>query len=278
MISELESVYKNKPIILWVEDLLTRTWLHQVWEDDDIGLLVAGGNDAVFGAVKDAREAGHTNVFGFRDRDFISSNQSDWLAQAKNPTVFVPDAHEVENFLLDFPGLAALGASYNPRKRSAGDLEIQAQRRAASGLWWMAARATIADVRTEVTGDFPSHPKLGNPVLSSLTDAQLDLEQRLLQSGWSTRIRAAIPSLDANWIAGRLTHHEALLRVQLNDGSWRWSWSGKELFAHVAGYLGYAVFDLAKGLAEQQRANGTVDPVMTDLRAALRKRTGLEVW
>jgi len=276
--SELESLYKNKPIILWVEDQLTRAWLHHLWQDADIGLLVAGGNDAVFGAVKDAREANHTNVFGFRDRDFIASNQAHWLTPSKNPTVFVPEAHEVENLLLDFNGLAALNANYNPHPRTAEQIYVRAHQHATSGLWWMAVRATISDVRMEVTGDFPSHPRLGNPVLSSLADAQQDLERRLLHSDWSARMRTEVMALDARWITARLTQHEARLRDQLSDESWRWGWSGKELFSHVAGFLGCAVPDLAKGLAEHQRAMGTIDPVMTGLRAALRKRTGLQAW
>lgn len=278
MTSSLESFYKNKPIILWVEDQLTRTWLHHLWQDADIGLLVAGGNDAVFGAVKDAREAGRTNVFGFRDRDFIASNQPHWLVQAKSPPVFVPDAHEVENLLLDFDGLAALNTNYNPHARSAADLQARAHQRATQGLWWMAARATIADVRMAVTKEFPSHPRLGNPVLASFADALRELEQRLLHSTWGTQIQAFVPALDQNWIATRLKHHEVLLQGYLADGSWRWSWSGKELFSHVAGYLECKVPDLAKGLAEHQRGRSTVDPAITDLRTALRKRTGLEPW
>ena len=83
MPSELSSLYKNRPVVLWVEDPLTRTWLHHLWQDADIGLLVAGGNDAVFAAVRDARAEGHVNVFGFRDRDFIPSNQARWGDPAK---------------------------------------------------------------------------------------------------------------------------------------------------------------------------------------------------
>ena len=36
--------------------------------------------------------------------------------------------------------------------------------------------------------------------------------------------------------------------------------------------------DLAKGLAEIQRGNGTVDAALTDLRAALRKRASVDPW
>jgi hypothetical protein len=278
MTSELESLYTKRKVVLWVEDELTRLWLRALWQDSDFALFVAGGNEAVRAVVADARAAGRGNVFGVRDRDFSAPNRAHWLVQAKNPTVFVPDAHEVENFLLDFQGLASLDANYNPHARTADDLADRAHQRANEGLWWMAARATIADVRLLVTGDFPSHPKLGTPALASLADARQELEKCLVHSDWGVRIRAYVPCLDAAWIAERLTHHEAVLRAHLDDGSWRWTWSGKELLSHVAGYLGCAVPDLAKGLAEHQRANGTIDPVMTDLRTALRKRSGLEAW
>jgi hypothetical protein len=276
--SELESLYKNRPVLLWVEDTLTRAWLRQLWQDADIGVLVAGGNDAVFAAVKDAREGGHANVFGVRDRDFTSPNQAHWLDRAKTPTVFVPEAHEVENLLLDFDGLAALDANHNPRRRTAEDLAQRAHQRASEGLWWMAARATIAEVRMGVTADFPSHPKLGSPPLTSRDDAQRALEARLLGSAWGAGVRTVVNGLDARWVAEHLEQHGARLQAQLDDGAWRWTWSGKELFAHIAGYLGCAVPDLAKGLAEHQRTHDRVDPVMIELRAALRKRAGVEGW
>lgn len=280
MTSDLSSLYKNRPILVWVEDSLTRAWLHHLWQDSDIGLLVAGGNDAVFGAVKDAHESGHANVFGFRDRDFIQSNQASWLDPARNPTVFVPEAHEVENFLLDFQGLAALGPGHNPHGRTAVALEQRAQDHAERSLWWMAVRATIADLRHQLTEGFPSHPKLKVEALASMQDAQAMLEARLLNSPWGVHLKQVVPGLDPAWIEDRLRHHEAALRLALDDGTWRWTWSGKELFAQVAGYLnqGGLVADLAKGLAAHQRQHDTTDPTMANLRSALRRRAGVDGW
>jgi hypothetical protein len=130
MSSELSSLYKNRPITLWVEDGLTRAWLRGLWDDADIGLLVAGGNDAVAGAVRDARGAGHGNVFGVRDRDFLATNRAAWLDPTKQPTVFVTEAHELENHLLDFDGLAALSPNHNRQRKTAAQLEAVVGRRA----------------------------------------------------------------------------------------------------------------------------------------------------
>ncbi len=226
MPSELSSLYRNKPVVLWVEDLLTRTWLQQLWQDSDIGLLVAGGNDAVRAAVRDARAEGHANVFGFRDRDFVAPNQANWLDRTKDPTVFVPDAFEVENYLLDFAGLGGLGPNHNPQQRAAGDLQARAHAHASASLWWMASRATIVDARAAVTGGFPGHPNLTNPPsLTTQADAQAALEGLLLRSAWATRVQAWVPGLDVAWIGGRLTAHEATLNRELASGAWRWTWS-----------------------------------------------------
>lgn len=279
MTSALSSLYKNKKLVLWVEDPLTRAWLHHLWQDTDLALLVAGGNDAVFAAVRDARASGHGSVFGFRDRDFIASNQGRWLDPGSRLEVFVPDALEVENFLLDFTGLANLAPAHNPRARTADDLEARARAHATQSVWWMAARATIADARAAVTHQFPEHPRLGNPpILTSQQATQADLEGRLLRSSWGQQLQRWVPSLNAPWIAASLTTHHAALTAALGNGRWRWSWSGKELFGPVAGHMGISVVDLAQGLADHQRRTGTIDPAMTALRIALRARAGLDAW
>lgn len=276
MPSELSSLYKNKPVVLWVEDTLTRAWLSALWQDGDTGILVAGSNNGVFAAVQDARADGHRNVFGFRDRDFKAPNQANWLNPAKNPTVFIPEAFEVENYLLDFAGLAALGLSHNPMERTAGDLQARAQARAAESLWWMAAKATVADAQVAIVGDFPRPPPLTNPpTLNSIADAQASLEGLLLQGAWASRVKQWVPMLDAAWIANRLTAHEATLQQQLGNGDWRWAWSGKEVFNAVAGHMQTPVTDLAKGLAAHQRLTLTVTQALLDLHTALRTRAGI---
>lgn len=283
MTSALSSFYKNRPIILWVEDPLTRTWLQQVWHDADISLLVAGGTNAVQAAVKDAREAGHANVFGFSDRDFRDANQDRWLARDKNPPVFIPEAFEVENFLLDFDGLAALGPAFNRHRRSAAEIEGRARALAEQSAWWMAARATIADVRTLLLDDFPEHPPLTrSPALTCLDETRAELVVRLLDSRWGARLARWPTDIDAAWITEKLGQHHQALAAQLGSGEWRRTWSGKELFGPIGSFLGgFAKAqwpDLAKGLAAHQRSSGSVDPALVALRTALRRRAGLDPW
>lgn len=223
-------------------------------------------------------------MFGFRDQDFIQSNQDNWLDSSKNPTVFVPSVHEVENLLLDFDGLAALDANYNRQARAAGDPLDRAYQLAREALWWMAAKATIADVQERITDGFPKHPKLGIAAMANRSAAQAELDRLLLSSEWGTAIRALVPQLTQSWIADRFAQHEVDLRGHLEDESWRRTWSGKELWKRVVGYMlnskvsAAIQLDFAKGLAEHQRANSSVDPSMIDLRAALRKRAGLDAW
>ncbi len=39
--SDLPTLYKSKKVYVWVEDEETRTYLGEVWQDPDIGLLRA---------------------------------------------------------------------------------------------------------------------------------------------------------------------------------------------------------------------------------------------
>ncbi|MCB9740039.1 MAG: hypothetical protein H6747_12305 [Deltaproteobacteria bacterium] len=278
MSSELSALYKNRPVILWVEDELTRIVLRALWQDPDIGLLIAGGSQAVRSTVNDARRAGHENVFGIRDRDFGRSNQERWLRPESHVDVLIPDAFEIENHLLQFDALAGLGAAHNPRCRTAAELQAKAQAVAEGSLWWMAVRATIAASRVQLTDGFPAHPSLRNaPSLRTEAEALATLEERLLQSEWGLRVQNWVPTLDRAWIVERMREQEARLRADLESGSWRFNWSGKEVLAVVADDMGCGVADVARGLAGS--AGGAGDfAALRNLHAAIRKRSGLDDW
>ena len=79
--SHLAPLLSQWPVIVWVEDRLTRAYLQDIWQADNalVQILVAGGNEAVAGVVHDLRVLGHANVFGFADRDFRSTNRDKWL-------------------------------------------------------------------------------------------------------------------------------------------------------------------------------------------------------
>jgi hypothetical protein len=103
--SHLAAIY-TAPLVLWVEDPLTRDYLDAIWTDPDIRFLIAGGNESIPTVVEGARSDGHAHVFGFIDRDFRTSNRARWANPASRVSVFIPEAHEVENYLLDVDALA----------------------------------------------------------------------------------------------------------------------------------------------------------------------------
>lgn len=279
MPSELSSLYKNKPIVLWVEDDLTRTWLHQLWLDADIALLVAAGNDAVHAAAHDARRAGHHNVFGFRDRDFLTSNRSNWLRRTSDTLVFIPEVFEVENYLLDPDGLAALDRSVNRHRRLTQQIEAHIKDAAKESHWWMAVRATLAEVRVIVTDGFPKDPKLKNPSpLHDQAHAEAELAA-LVDSEWGKKLKKWAPTLDLALLRPILLKHHATLDAALQSGEWRRSWSGKELLNRLKNHLGHTDDDdLAKALAQRHRRSGSTPQELLDLRLALRRRAGLDPW
>src|SRR4051812_26101719 len=109
-------------INLWVENALSREYLAAVWRNDpDVAFFVGGGNDGVRAVVKDAEEAGYTNVFGVTDRDFRPSNRSDWLDPRKMFRTFVLPVHEIENDLLEAEALRS--SRLHNRDLAAADIE-----------------------------------------------------------------------------------------------------------------------------------------------------------
>src|SRR5438093_2121566 len=101
----VSSLY-TPPAVLWVEDQASYEYLLVVWSDPQIRLLIGGGRDGVRGMVNQARSERHTHVFGLIDRDFDASNRGRWASPATCPSVFRPEVHEIENYLLDADALA----------------------------------------------------------------------------------------------------------------------------------------------------------------------------
>lgn len=115
---DIAALYKNRPVYLWVEDELTRTYLDAAWAPQGtIGFLIAGNSENVRTVVANARKEGLTNVFGLQDRDFGEGGSARWTPGVE---VLRLDSHEVENFLLDPTALAA--NILNSSKRSAEEI------------------------------------------------------------------------------------------------------------------------------------------------------------
>ncbi len=100
------SLYRGK-IHLWVEDELTRAYLSAIWNNPDVAFFIGGGNEGVQAIVKDAEQAGFSNVFALIDRDFRESNKANWMDPNKTFRTFVLSVHEIENHLLDASALSA---------------------------------------------------------------------------------------------------------------------------------------------------------------------------
>ncbi len=278
--SELSALYVSRGIVLWVEDDLTRTYLRALWQDPEIRFLVAGGNDAVVAAVRDARVNDHANVFGLRDRDFMDSNHPDWLVQHKQTEVFRPQRHEIENYLIRPDILAGLPPDVNPRGRTADDLRARGRIWAQESLWWMVCRSVIHDARRTITHTFPEHPKWGERAdIDDETKARVHLESALLQSEWGVTVSGVTPAFDATWIADRVRVHESQYRAALDDETWAAEWSGKDIFKEMAAYVHVgarrtlAASELAKLTGEWQNRNERTGELW-DLHAALRFRGG----
>jgi hypothetical protein len=277
--SELSAWYKNRPIILWVEDPLTRTYLRALWSDADISFLVAGGNDAVVAAVRDARAGGDSNVYGFRDRDFLEPNVDDWDKPARQPHVFRPTRHEVENYLIRPDILSVLPRDLNPQERTALDIQARAKDFARSSVWWMAVRAVIHDARRELTNNFPAHPDWGTRSAIDASTAAGHLAQLLVSSEWSAGVDAWRSAMQQTWIADRLQAHHATYQAAIDNGSWPELWSGKDIFKELAGHVhvgkkkAVAADELAKAIGAWQNTNERTGELWR-LHAALRWRAG----
>ena len=67
--TQLGSMFNVAPIIVWVEDSLTRDYLSKVWNDDpEIAFFLAGNSTAVRPVVEAARFENLNHVFGIVDR------------------------------------------------------------------------------------------------------------------------------------------------------------------------------------------------------------------
>jgi hypothetical protein len=273
--TSLPALY-SAPLILWVEDPVVRDYLSSVWTDADLRFLIAGGNAGISPVVRSARQEGHTHVYGFVDRDFRTSNRPNWSNPASDLTVFVPDAHEIENYLLDPAALA--GCSLNTGGQNAVAIEARLVQRASELTWWMACRAVLAELRQPVIDGFPRHP--GPPLVTNLATA----EAHICNSPWHIALPAQVAAITTpGYVAHRLQHFQDLMQQSVTAGDWKRDFSGKELFRNIrdwvyrGGTAGSSArdSDLAKSVGTWQRDHGAVPTELTELRSAIRSRAGL---
>lgn len=271
--SHLSGLYKNKLVYLWVEDEETRTYLEAVWADAEIGIYIAGGSENLGAVVQAARKDKLHHVFGYRDRDFGAPNRTRW--NDPSVEVFVGDAFEVENLLLDARAMADCEVNTSPKDAATIEKEMQAL--AAQLDWWMACRATIVELRDIVAKDFIEHP--GRSKVRSKQEA-LDT---ITTSAWWTRApKALTAAATSTHLEARLLSHQKTYAATLASSAWKTHVSGKEVLAEMLTRIWtrkrpaapQGRLDFVKAIAQAQRNARTVPQEVVDLRLALRARLG----
>ena len=273
--SDLDALLSARPIVLWVEDWLTKEYLARIWQPQDalFQILVAGGHDSVRAVVRNLRIHEYKRVFGFQDRDFGRSNQANWSRQTEIE-VYVGSRLEIENYLLDWAALS--GCAINQRfQRSVEQIRQCAESYAKSMIWWMACRQVIAGYHERLFTDFPDHPSLSH------INNQADAERHIRAQSWFQSFSAhSHHILDPGSLAADLGSAHADQEDCHQNGKWIEEFSGKEMFHHLRGYLvneenGEMDVNLAKSIADWQVQNNAVPQELLDLKNALRQRVGI---
>jgi len=270
--SHLAAFYNAAPIILWVEDLVTKVYLDALWEHDSrFQLYVGGGHEVLAAVVHQAQHSGRSHVYCLRDRDFGPTNRDRW----NNPDIhaFALDTFEVECFLLDPPALAE--CAVNTSGHDEDWIEQKLLEHARDLVWWMACRKVIAGLREARQIAFPKHPKPLN------VRSRADAEQILFDNDW---VRTTVPSLgtrvDATLLGHDLTRAHAHYTASLGRGTWSRDFSGKEIVNELVTRLftkqrprgNAAIQDLAKAVAHQQLRRECVPTELLELREAMLRR------
>lgn len=269
------SLYRSK-INLWVEDETTRSYLAELWSDPDVGYLVGGGNEGVKAVVAEAEQAGYPNVFAVVDRDYLSSNIKDWSNPTKKSRRFIAPVHEVENYLLDAPALAA--SVFNNRGLSTTQIDDLMAAHAGRLTWWAACRAPLAELRHRFRDGFPSDPKY------PAVDREEMAVRHILDHEWCRNLAGKAARSGEAEIRALVAEKHAAARDQLADGGWRTEFAGKEILRDVGSRFvdwtrpGMMALkkdfesDLAKEVAAWQRVHGAVPADLTRLLEALKLR------
>lgn len=273
-VSHLNALYSAAPIVLWVEDAVTRDYLKKGWGDpSEIEFLVAGGNEAIPPTVQAAVREGITHVYGVVDRDFSNSNISGW----SNPDlrVFRLPRHEIENYCLD--SVAIQGCGLNNRKRDQTQVNAELLRLANLQPSWLACRRVLWRMRADIQQDFPSHPNIVD------VSTTLQAEQHSVNSSWYTQLTTR----SSQWAQPTTVRNELLAAeadhlAAIGSGAWLGEFSGKEIFRQIRSFVyqppqnpGSRDSDFAKSIGDWQFSNNQLPPDLNQLRSALRVRVGL---
>ncbi len=213
------------PAILLVEDERTRAALTGLWFRDPaakrILVRAAGGRVGVETLATASRENGRKHVYGLVDRDFGAAGRS--------LNLFRTERHEFENHLLDFESLAKLH-----EHATADEMRARAERRASSLTAWMAVRRTIHEAKTALLRTPP------DPKAEGVLDAEAarqwfdalqypeDVEREIRRTWTRTYLKD-----------NRFPQHLRDCEADFESGNWMLTFSGKEVFVHLAAQGGW---------------------------------------
>lgn len=183
--------------------------------------------------VNDAERAGYPNVFAVIDRDFRRTNKANWSGPGKRPRRFILSVHEIENYLLDAPALAA--CRLNNRNKTVAEIEAMMATEARRFCWWAACRDVVAEMRRRFREGF-----LGDPSRDVVTETQA--RDHICQSPWFQKLPEEIGRTTEADIHQLLADAHRAADQSLADGSWRTEFAGKEIFRHI----GSRICDRAK--------------------------------
>ncbi len=274
--THLSVILQKRPIILWVEDRLSKEYLSTVWQADDpfFALLVAGGANSLGAAVNDLRSHGHRHVFGLRDRDFGPTNQANWGNPNSEISVYQPDVFELENYLLDFQALSECRENKRRLARTASALEARAHNQAKSMLWYLACRHVLMSYSSRLFDTFPKHPSI--PAIGTKDEAERHIKEA---TQWFASLEPSAAKISAPPTVGDdLEKAHAAYEAHLESGEWIHRFPGKELFRTLRGYIAQHSptaepdIDLAKSLGEWQYANDAVPQPLQKLASVLKDR------
>lgn len=265
----IDALYNVAPIILWVEDELTKIYLNEVWNAPTIGILVGGGHEIISAVVEDAKRRGRDFVFGLRDRDFGPTNRPRW----NDPTtkMFTLETFEVECFLLDPQSIAA--CDLNTSTRADPEIQQKILQIAQDFDWWMACRHVISNLREARQTDFPSHPK------PQQINNQQDAQAFLLNSPWiTTTVPLLSTQIAASKIQSDLQANQTFYQNQIQANNFC-ALSGKEIYNQIITWIWTKRrpkrnldITLAKSIAAAQITHNAIPKELEELRNALLAR------
>jgi len=279
--SDLASVLSQKPIVLIVEDRITKEYLYAIWGADQqlFNILTSGGHQVVTGAVQDLRKHGNMTVFGLIDKDFALDNVARWSDPDSPPNIFRPSFHELENFLLDWDALA--GCDLNQRRSrpsSAAEIEKWAKAEAEKQPWWLACRKCLSQLQQRHGHGFPSAP-----TVSTMTNFH-SAHDYIANSTWFSSLQATTNEiLNTKDLVKQLKDAEAEYRSDITSENWIQTFSGKEVFNHILSRIhgiprsstAEPDVDLAKSIGKWQLGKQAIPPELDKLRHVLKNRVGI---